>query len=307
MSNLEFYLDNNGFEYLKSSKNALGIFFPVQFDEQVITDLKGEGGKVVQRLDGIYYPSKHYGKYFELNKMLKKIYLEFADYVVFQSDYSREQCFAMLGIKDASEYSIIHNGVNKNMFFPDFSNIPGGMIKFITTGNFRNIDMIEPVVKALDILNKKVQLELHIIGPVVTESILSLFKRDYIIMHGSKKLPEVADILKKSHIFIYSHLNPPCPNSVLEAISTGLPIVGFDSGAMSELCWFSKDLLAFVSDDIFQKYEDFNTESLADKIELSIREYNYYRQLALQYYNLYSFDECGKKYIEVFDKIFNEK
>jgi glycosyltransferase involved in cell wall biosynthesis len=36
-------------------------------------------------------------------------------------------------------------------------------------------------------------------------------------------------------ILLVLEVNPPCPNSVIEALASGIPIVGFDSGALREL------------------------------------------------------------------------
>ncbi|MFH0976550.1 MAG: methyltransferase domain-containing protein [Spirochaetota bacterium] len=306
MHNLKQFLDNNKIKYLSSPENASAIFFPIQYDENVIKEIKNRNGKVIQRLDGIYYPSKHGDKYIELNSELKKIYLNYSDYVIFQSKYSKQQCYAMLGEKTDNQYNIILNGVDKKIFHPLDNNLPVKIdrsIKFVTTGNFRNIDMLEPIINALDYLNGKIDFKLSIVGPIVNVDINNYLDRDYIIYCGNKDLKGVANILNDSNIFIYSHLNPPCPNSVLEAISCGLPVVGFNSGAMSELCWFSKDLLAPVSDEIFQRYEDFDYKKLAEKIMLAVENYDKYKKIAMDHTHLYSFEECGNSYINVFNNL----
>jgi glycosyltransferase involved in cell wall biosynthesis len=302
MGNLQRCLDSVRYPYSTSAEDAQAIFFPISHDIEAIKKIKGRGGTVIQRLDGIYYPSKHNERYVELNREIEDIYLNYADFVIFQSEYSRKQCFAMLGEKRSDDYEIILNGVDKSIFYPSRERKKGDRLRLVTTGNFRNVDMIEPVVKALDSLKGRFPFELIVAGPVVNGELEIFLERDYVTKAGAKELTEVAHLLRGCDIFLYSHLNPPCPNSVIEAISCGLPVVGFDSGAMSELLYFGRDLLAPVSNDVFQSYADFNPKRLADKISLCADKYEFYRERALEYSNLYSFDDCGKKYVKIFER-----
>ena len=214
----------------------------------------------------------------------------------------------MMGEKKKEEYAIIHNGADKKIFYPsdDMRKIDG-KIKFIMTGSFRKKVMIEPIVLALDDLRGRFDFELIVVGPVINKEIEDFFKRDYITMAGSKESKEVAEVLRNSHILIHSQLNDNCPNSVLEAISCGLPIVGFDSGAMKELLFFSPELLAPTNNEIFQKYEDLNWRELKEKILLAIENYAKFKQLAMGNSRLYSMEDCGKKYVEVFERIINSQ
>lgn len=302
MRNLKAYLDGSGFSYQAKSKNAKGIFFPISYKLSELDTIKQAGGSIIQRLDGIYYPSKHGSDYTVLNRDIKNIYNHYADFVIFQSEYSKKQCLAMLGPKSDTHSSIIVNGVNKKLFFPQDVTPGTNTFRFITTGNFRNADMLEPVISALDHLYGSYDFELVLIGPVVKKELLPLCRRPYVKQKGKMKLKQIALELQKSRAFIYSHLNPPCPNSVLEAVSCGLPVVGFDSGAMSELLFFSKELLAPVSDEIFQKYEDFEYKKLTAVLELLLNNYSEFRNRALEHAGFYSFEECGRRYVEVFER-----
>ncbi len=308
MQNLQAYLDMRDYPYTKTLQTSNTLFFPVKYDLHAVAMLKKSGGRVIQRLDGIYYPQKHADHYQALNWDIKEIYQHYVDYVIFQSDYSQAQCVAMFGEKSASAYETIYNGVDKAVFFPEPTvfRVSPTTIKFITTGGFRNIDMIEPVVSALDELSSIMPLELTVVGPVQNDRLKPLLERSYVVWIGEQKTETIAALLREHHIFLYSHLNPPCPNSVLEAISTGLPVVGFDSGAMRELCYFSEELLAYVSKDVFQDYGDFDPRKLREKIELAVTNYPTYRERALAHSHLYSFEETGAAYVQIFDRVQQE-
>ena len=308
MQNLRTYLNARGYPYTDTQQSASTLFFPVKYDLHAVAMLKKSGGRVIQRLDGIYYPQKHAEQYEALNRITKEIYQRYVDYVIFQSDYSQAQCAAMFGEEPLSKYEVIYNGVDKTVFFPDpavFWDSPA-KVKFITTGGFRNIDMIEPLVLALDELSLAIPLELTVVGPIQNDRLKPLLERAYVTCTGAQVKETIATLLRQHHIFLYSHLNPPCPNSVLEAISTGLPVVGFDSGAMRELCYCSEELLAYVSKDVFQDYGDFDPRKLRDKIELAVTNYPTYRERALAHSHLYSFEETGAAYVQVFDRMQQE-
>lgn len=279
------------------------IFFPIAYDLERLKQWKSQGCRIIQRLDGIYYPSKHGEKYIELNQDIKTIYCDLADHVVFQSEYSRSQCSAQFG--PHKSYSIITNGVNNDLFLTnqnlDFDKT--GVVNFITTGNFRNRDMLEPLVEALDSLFEQgIKLNLLIVGPIAP-FLNEYLERPYVTRVGKQSLIQVAKHLQKAHIFLYSHLNPPCPNSVLEAIAVGLPVVGFDSGSMAELLFWQKDLLAPVSIEVFQEYKDFKPHLLSEKIIKCVDNWNVYKQRALMYTQHYTFAHCGEQYLHLFTQI----
>jgi glycosyltransferase involved in cell wall biosynthesis len=302
MLNMKRYLDGKGFKYSIKLNKADNIFFPISFSLKTLDEIKKRGGRILQRLDGVYYPSQHGNKYTELNKDIKHIYQDYSDFVIFQSKYSKAQCFEMLGLKNSSEYTIIVNGVNKKIFYPKIDKKITKKITFITTGIFRSEAMLEPIVKALDELKNKYDFELIVAGPVIIDELKDFLNRDYIKYVHKKKIGSIAKLLRKAHIYIHSKLNDNCPNAVLEASSTGLPVVGFDSGAMQELLFFNKELLAYVSNDLFQKYEDFDPGKLKEKIISAVEGYADHKKTAMANSGLYSFDECGEKYIEVFKK-----
>jgi len=253
---------------------------------------------------GVYYPEKHGDAFKKMNKNIELIYKKHADHVVFQSEYSRKQCFHVFGEKEHDKFSVITNGVDKDIFFPnrDLNEAPD-KLRFITTGNFRDRSMLEPLIQALDRLGGEFSFELNVVGPLENEGLNVFLERDYVIYHGEKDLSGVSEMLRNCHVFLYSHINPPCPNSVIEAVSCGLPVVGFNSGALGELCGFSADLLAGVKAGLLHSYGDLDPENLKDKISLSAREFGKFRKTALDNSGAYSMEECGRKYLELLNAL----
>lgn len=302
MSNLKHFLEKKNITLEKDINKSKLIFFPISYNLRKLKEIKKNNIKIIQRLDGVYYPSQHGLDYIYINRKIKKIYLKYSDFIIFQSEYSKSQCYKIIGNKQDDQYSIIINGVNKEIFYPSKEKIIDKEFILTTSGVFRKKVMLIPIIKALDNLKNKYKFKLKIIGPIIEKSLLPYLSRDYIIQLGPKTKNEVANILRDSNIYIHSQLNDNCPNSVLEALSCGLPIVGFNSGSMGELLFFSKELLAFVNNKIIHKKNEFIWERLSDKLELLFDKYLYFKDVALENSSLYSFDQCGAKYLEIFNR-----
>ncbi len=303
MKNLKEYLQKVEYPFIddiKNYKDADSIFFPISFNRKILDFFKKNGLPIIQRLDGVYYPSKHGIKYLYFNREIKKDYLRYSDFIIFQSKYSRMECFTMLGEKDKSKYKIIYNGADKNVFFPVNKNFDKSKIIFAATGSFRNKDMMEPVVLALDVLKERHDIEFRVIGPILNEEVRDFTKRPYIKCLGELNKSEILRQLQKTDILIHCQLNPACPNSVIEAISCGIPVVGFDTGSMKEILYFCPELLANVSQDVFQKYKDFDYKKLLEKMVLCMEDYQRYKDQFNKNSHLYDFKDTYKEYIEIF-------
>ena len=303
MDNLRRELDRRGILLCPSFRDCRQMLFPISYDLESLRWGKARGMQFIVRLDGIYYPEKHGDDYRRRNQLIEQIYRDYADLVIFQSDYCRQQCFELFGEKPSSAFRIIFNGADFELFFPNeqVRKLPN-TIKFITTGNFRDRAMMEPLIEALDHLKTKSSFSLQVVGPV-QEDLQGFLDRDYVDYRGTKSVTQTAALLRQADIFLYSHLNPPCPNSVIEAISSGLPVVGFDSGSMSELLPFSRDLLAAAGNRTFQRYGDFDADKLREKIELAVNEYPEFKTCAQQHAKDYSFIHCADQYLEAIGEV----
>ena len=52
---------------------------------------------------------------------------------------------------------------------------------------------------------------------------------------GTIPREQIPQLARSAHLMYCAEVNPPCPNSVIEALACGLPVIGFDSGSLKEL------------------------------------------------------------------------
>ncbi len=216
---------------------------------------------IVHRLDGVYYPATTAGWKFPLYNAPLQLTRALASFVVYQSRYSKYCCDRFLGPSQKS-HTIIYNGVDTALFSPtgekkNLRDNPDQHV-FITTARFRRPDQIVPLLKAFKIYrdeyhsNSKfviignftsrgwldggpppsAQLREHLVGVKAKTGPATEKHVEYIGSVPNESLPAY---LRAADVFLFSHQNPPCPNNVIEAMASGLPICGVADGAMTEL------------------------------------------------------------------------
>ena len=204
------------------------------------------GVRVVQRLNGMNWI--HRKKFTGIRHFLKAEYGNFllsnirkrADRIVYQSEFSRGWWERVYG-KLAVPQTVIYNGVNLDQFSPGNPKLPedryrvlmveghlgGGYEQGLITG-----------VKLVHLLNQRMDrpVELLVVGDVPQSlRIQAESMGEKITWHGVVNREAIPEIDRSAHLLFSSDLNAACPNSVIEAMACGLPVVAFDTGAMKEL------------------------------------------------------------------------
>ncbi|MAF80499.1 hypothetical protein CL628_00635 [bacterium] len=229
--------------------------------------------RIVQRLDGVFYPGSSAGVWWRLHNLpLSIIRKYFADSFIYQSEFSQAQCDKFLWSNEATETpsTVIYNGVDTELFSTDgpveeLRDNPDQHV-FITWSRFRRPDQIDPLVASFHEYRRQIEAnaKLVILGNFVgaVADRPQKHKHDAIEFRGIVPNSDIPRYARGADVFALTHRNPPCPNNVIEAMACGLPICGLADGAMSELVAADAGVLLPVRTR-GEGAKSFNTESFA--------------------------------------------
>lgn len=288
------------------------LFVIVQCHPKYLLHAKLHKKKIIQRLDGVYYWSVAGWKYPILNFPPSFIHRFFSDFTVYQSKYSKYCADKFLGRRKDTNYSIIYNGVDIDRFTPMGEKIetlrdnPKQHL-FITVSKFRRNDQIFPLIEALKIYKNKYtnNFKFLIIGDFTKEvaSVPEQFSQ-FTQLHflGKIKNEDLPKYQRSADIFLMTHLNPPCPNNIIEAMACGLPICGVNDGAMGELTTSGENSLLISADgDAFWKHRKYDTNQFADNINSIMKNLkSYSRKSRFAAEKNFSLNAMTEKYIGLF-------
>ena len=199
--------------------------------------MKMRGVPVLYRLDGIswLHRKKKVGiKHFliaEYRNMLGKIIHAFiADIIVYQSNFV-QNWWNKAGYRKRKNPSIIYNGVilPRNT---TIGTLNGKQNLLVLEGN---IDYSPYAVRLLNELASKLgdKIDIDLYGNFELTANKNKLAQT-INYHGFLPRENVNDAMFGS-IYLSLDINPACPNTVIEALACGAPVVAFDTGSLKEL------------------------------------------------------------------------
>ena len=205
------------------------------------------GVRIVQRLDGINWV--HRVRWAGLRYTIRAIYgnanLAFirsrlADHVIYQSQFI-EHWWRDWYRPITTPSSVILNGVDLTRYTPNgLHERPSSHYRLLVVegsmAGAQNAGLTHAAQLA-SMLSKKFKIELTICGHVDERSKNMLrdqtaFRIRYMDTITREQIPWM---MRSSHLLFSAEVNPPCPNSVIEALACGLPVVGFYTGSLPEL------------------------------------------------------------------------
>ena len=184
---------------------------------------------------------------------------------------------------------VVHNGVDLSEFTPDGpgdkphdfyrillveGNLGGGYEQGLVTA-----------VEMVRLLNRRLEKPTHlmVVGKVPSELKESLSSEDVTIeWKGLVRREDIPEIDRSAHLLFSSDVNAACPNSVIEAMACGLPVIGYDTGALKELIAAGTGEIAPYGSDVWQLKKP-DVHALADAAQKVLQAQEDYAKRAREY------------------------
>ena len=231
---------NNKFPEKFFNFNILYLISNSQYlTKSTLTLIKEKNIPIFLNQNGVYYPAWFEGNYSKKNLEMSYAY-HLADYVLWQSNFCKKASDKFLG-KRTGHGEILYNSVDTKVFKPVRKSSKN--FTFLITGNInkKNNYRIISVIKALkkiNTFNKSVRL--IVAGNIESKNFLKKFifemKLEKVVNLISKfDQIEAPKIYQLADAYITMAYKDNCPTAVLEAMSTGLPVLYSASGGLPEL------------------------------------------------------------------------
>lgn len=263
--------------------------------------MRRKGVPIIFRLDGIswIHKKKHVGfvKFLKAeyrNFTCKLIHAFLTDHVVYQSQFVKEW-WDRAGWKKHNQFTIIHNGVDLEIFSPDPTVAMEKSIVFLegkVDYSPYAVGLIKQVVKYF-----KSNVPVRIYGGFEDVGNKRLLE-EITDLEGSIPLEMVPEALQNG-VYISLDIHPACPNTVAESMANGMPVVAYDTGSIKELVADETGIVVpYGSDPWLLKTPDYNV--LIKAIEKALDNWSHYstnaRKHAEEYFNI---DKVVKQYLQV--------
>jgi len=206
--------------------------------------LRARGVPIVHNQNGVFYPAWYGGDWKAENARMARTYHQ-AEHVFWQSAFCRRAADIFLGPRSGAG-EVLFNAIDTAHFAPDDKPREAeGTTRYLVTGKFdpHLFYRIETTVRAVASAvasgtdatltvagwaHETVQAQTHALAH-------ALGIADRVRMSGAYTQTDAPHVYRAADIYVMTKHNDPCPNTVIEAMACGLPVVYSASGGVPEL------------------------------------------------------------------------
>jgi glycosyltransferase involved in cell wall biosynthesis len=259
----------------------------------ILLQARQRGIRVVQRLNGMnwihrrrFTGVRHFLRSEWNNMILATIRRSLADRIIYQSHFARTWWQTVYHAVPAPS-SVIYNGIDLQTFSPEGPyDRPQDHERLLLVegrlggGNEQGLENAVLLAARLNELRQR-RVELMVVGDVPA-GLSAFYDRQYpglVTWMGVIHRDSIPPVDRSAHLLFSADLNAACPNSVIEAMACGLPVVSYATGSLPELIEGDAGM-AVPWGSNFWKLEPPDIGRLAEAAQQILEQQDYYRPRA---------------------------
>ncbi len=229
-----------------------------------------DGIPIVQRLDGINWihrvhpvPAGYFVTSELRNLLLRLVRARYASRIIYQSAFVRDWWHRWFGPSSRPEV-VVHNGVP---LIPARERAePQARVLIVVEGAVRLDRASAAILRSAhrELRAREVVERTFVFGRVPSFFRVEEVREDGLEFRGHVAAQEIAGWQSRACLQLSLELNPPCPNSVIEAMAAGLPVLGYDTGALTELVHAGEGCVLPFEGDVWKLEAPANLERLGE-------------------------------------------
>jgi glycosyltransferase involved in cell wall biosynthesis len=245
-------------------------------DERTLIALaRRRGAPLVVNQNGVAYPGWAGDRTEHLNARLRRVLLA-ARHVLYQSEFCKEAADRFLG-PPSGLWEILHNAVDTRAFTPA-EHAPDGGPVLLLGGDQTQLYRLRTGLETLALLP---DARLLVTGSVVIDAAAlahGLGVSDRVELVGRYAQRDAPALYRRAHLLLHTKVMDPCPNVVLEALASGVPVVHSASGGTPELV--REAGIGVPSETTWERDVPPAPEELADAVRTVLADLSRYREAA---------------------------
>jgi len=207
--------------------------------------LKRRRVPIVHNQNGVFYPGWYAGDCDQQNKRMARTFHK-ADHVFFQSEFCKVSAERYLGVREGAG-EVLYNAVDTSFYRPLELAQPreGRPYRFLLTGKINDhlFYRVDSSVRGLaEAVKLGLDATLEISGWMAPDAqsetqalAIELGISERVRLSGPYTQEQAPMIYQGADAYVMTKHNDPCPNTVLEALASGLPVLYADTGGVKEL------------------------------------------------------------------------